>query len=81
MPASTDDSKAQFSVIIPTYACPGRLRACLEGLGALDFSRDQFEVVVSDEGSPTSEEPSIRAGYSAVTGSPAVGRTSVRERA
>jgi GT2 family glycosyltransferase len=42
-----------FSVIVPTHERPGRLAACLEALGRLDFSPERFEVVVSDDGSPT----------------------------
>lgn len=42
-----------FSVIVPTYARPRQLALCLEALAGLDFSHDQFEVVVVDDGSPT----------------------------
>lgn len=40
-----------FSVIIPTRARPERLAACLEALNNLDYPRDQFEVIVVDDGS------------------------------
>lgn len=62
---SPDDSSSGtrvrplFSVIIPTYARPEALRACLEGMAALDFPPDQFEVTVSDDGSPTPVEPVV----------------------
>jgi GT2 family glycosyltransferase len=46
-------------VIIPTYARPETLRACLESMAALDFPRNQFEVTVSDDGSPTPLEPVV----------------------
>ena len=39
-----------FSVVIPTYARPQQLAACLDALAAVDFARDRFEVVVSDHG-------------------------------
>jgi GT2 family glycosyltransferase len=42
-----------FSVVIPTYARPRALAACLDGLAALDFPRDRFEVIVADDGSPS----------------------------
>jgi GT2 family glycosyltransferase len=46
------DDKLLFSVVIPTYDRPEQLRACLEGLAASTVPRDQFEVIVSDDGSP-----------------------------
>jgi GT2 family glycosyltransferase len=42
-----------FSIIVPTYARPARLQACLIALGKLDFSVDEFEVIVVDDGSST----------------------------
>lgn len=45
-------SDIRFTVVIPTHGRPERLRACLDGLAALDFSRDEFEVIVVDDGSP-----------------------------
>jgi GT2 family glycosyltransferase len=41
----------RFSVIIPTYNRPQALRRCLDALARLDYSRDQFEVIVVDDGS------------------------------
>ncbi|MDQ6887482.1 MAG: glycosyltransferase [Gemmatimonadota bacterium] len=41
-----------FSVIIPTFARPEKLRACLGGITRLDFDRARFEVIVVDDGSP-----------------------------
>jgi cellulose synthase/poly-beta-1,6-N-acetylglucosamine synthase-like glycosyltransferase len=49
--------KPLFSVVVPTYDCPQPLRSCLEGLTALKFPRDQFEVIISDDGSPMAMEP------------------------
>lgn len=49
----------EFSVIIPTYARGAPLSACLQGLAALDFPADRFEVIVSDDGSPSSLEPVV----------------------
>jgi len=48
-----------FSVIVPTYDRAHPLRRCLEGLAALNFPRDRFEVIVSDDGSPTPMEPVV----------------------
>jgi cellulose synthase/poly-beta-1,6-N-acetylglucosamine synthase-like glycosyltransferase len=42
-----------FSIIIPTYARPGQLAACLQALARLDYPRDRFEVIVVDDGSET----------------------------
>jgi GT2 family glycosyltransferase len=42
-----------FSIVIPTYNRPQRLKACLDALSALDYPRDRFEVVIVDDGSPT----------------------------
>jgi GT2 family glycosyltransferase len=40
----------RISIVIPTYARPERLRGCLRGIESLDFPRDQFEVIVVDDG-------------------------------
>jgi GT2 family glycosyltransferase len=40
-----------FSIIVPTYARPDLLAACLESLSALDYPHDRFEVIVVDDGS------------------------------
>jgi GT2 family glycosyltransferase len=42
----------QFSIVIPTYARPKRLRSCLTAVARLDYTRDAFEVIVVDDGSP-----------------------------
>lgn len=41
-----------FSVVVPTYARPERLARCLDALATLDYPRDNYEVVVTDDGSP-----------------------------
>jgi glycosyltransferase involved in cell wall biosynthesis len=41
-----------LSVIIPTYARPAVLGGCLESLANQSISRERFEVVVVDDGSP-----------------------------
>lgn len=43
-----------FSIIIPTKDRPQMLLACLASLSRLDFSRDEFQVIVVDDGSQTS---------------------------
>jgi GT2 family glycosyltransferase len=40
----------KFSVIVPTYRRPAALRDLLRSIGALDYPRDQFEVLVVDDG-------------------------------
>ena len=44
-------STPRFSVIIPTFNRPACLRACLNGFLGINFPRNQFEVVVVDDGS------------------------------
>lgn len=43
-----------ISVIVPTYNRPGPLAACLRAIVAQDYPAERFEVVVVDDGSPTS---------------------------
>ena len=57
--ASTDrgpggSTPLTFSIIIPTHARPGSLRACMEGIAALDLDRERFEVIVVNDGGPES---------------------------
>ena len=47
-----EQKESFFSIIIPTYNRPDQLRRCLESLACLDYPRDQFEVIVVDDGSP-----------------------------
>ena len=42
-----------FSIVIPTYNRPIRLKNCLESITLLDYPRDRFEVIVVDDGSKT----------------------------
>jgi glycosyltransferase involved in cell wall biosynthesis len=57
VPTTLSHGKPLFSVVIPTYDCAQPLRSCLEGLTAQKFSRDEFEVIISDDGSPMAMEP------------------------
>ncbi|MCS6859684.1 MAG: glycosyltransferase [Abditibacteriales bacterium] len=50
-----------FSIIIPTYARPKPLSACLESLAHLDYPRDRFEVIVVDDGSEVPLQPVVSA--------------------
>ena len=43
-----------FSVVVPTYRRPDKLAACLQALCAVDYPAARFEVIVVDDGSPTS---------------------------
>lgn len=45
-----------FSIVVPTYDRPAALRACLGALAQMRYPRDRFEVIVVDDGSPTSLE-------------------------
>jgi glycosyltransferase involved in cell wall biosynthesis len=40
-----------FSIIIPTYNRPERLKTCLESLTHLNFPQEKFEAIVVDDGS------------------------------
>lgn len=40
------------SIIIPSYCRPRQLTSCLDSLTRLDYSKDDFEVIVVDDGSP-----------------------------
>ena len=48
----------RFSVIVPTHNRPQQLCNCLAALARQDFPRDQFEVIVVDDGS----EPPAKVG-------------------
>ncbi|HJR77624.1 MAG TPA: glycosyltransferase [Nitrospiraceae bacterium] len=39
-----------FSIIVPTYRRPEALRACVKALAVLDYPRDDFEVIIVDDG-------------------------------
>lgn len=52
---------AFFSVIVPTYMRPERLRACLEAFASLSYPRDRFEVIVVDDGSERPPESAVAA--------------------
>lgn len=48
-----------ISVVIPTYNRPHQLRACLAGLARADYARNEFEVVVVDDGGTVALESII----------------------
>ncbi|TVQ45340.1 MAG: glycosyltransferase [Gloeocapsa sp. DLM2.Bin57] len=48
-----------FSIIIPTYSRPQSIAACLQSLTGLNYPRDDFEVIVVDDGSPMDLEPVV----------------------
>jgi len=49
------------SLIIPTYNRPDALKRCLEGVANLDFPREQFEVIIVDDGSEQPPDSVIAA--------------------
>jgi glycosyltransferase involved in cell wall biosynthesis len=51
--------KPFFSIIVPTYNRPERLANCLESLSRLDYPREQFEVIVIDDGSDMPLQPVV----------------------
>ncbi|MGB3405707.1 MAG: glycosyltransferase [Microcoleaceae cyanobacterium] len=42
-----------FSIVIPTYNRPERLKSCLQSMSDLNYPREQFEVIIVDDGSST----------------------------
>lgn len=53
----------RFSIIIPTFNRPNDLDRCLSAITRLEYPRDQFEVIVVDDGGHLDLEP-ITARYS-----------------
>lgn len=43
----------RFSIIVPTYERPTLVRECVAALAGLDYPRDDYEVIVVDDGSAT----------------------------
>jgi glycosyltransferase involved in cell wall biosynthesis len=50
-----------FSVIVPTYGRPRQLTTCLQALAHLHYPREQFEVIVVDDGSAMPLEAVVAA--------------------
>lgn len=50
--AMTSGDAIQFSIVIPAYNRPRRLAECIASIGALEYDRRRFEVIVVDDGSP-----------------------------
>lgn len=46
-----ESTRFDFSVVIPTYNRPERLEQCLRSIADLDYARENFEVIVVDDGS------------------------------
>ncbi len=51
--AGRQSAHYRFSIIVPTYERATLLQGCLEAMGRLDYPREDFEVIVVDDGSPT----------------------------
>ncbi len=49
-----------FSIIVPTFQRPERLRRCLAALSSMDYPLDRYEVIVVDDGSDPPVEPLVR---------------------
>ena len=54
-------STPTVTVVVPTYARPVQIEACLDGLSRLDPVPGGFEIVIVDDGSPRSIETLIAA--------------------
>ncbi len=54
-----DSELPYFSVVVPTFARPRRLAACLQSLSAVEYPRDRLQVIVVDDGGPESLDPVV----------------------
>ncbi len=54
--------KPFFSIIVPSYNRPEQLKECLESFCRLDYPRERFEVIVTDDGSKKPLTPMV-AGF------------------
>ncbi|MEO8578240.1 MAG: glycosyltransferase, partial [Gemmatimonadales bacterium] len=50
---SADHGRITFSVVIATFDRPEQLSRCIRAIGALKYPRDQFEVIVVNDGGST----------------------------
>ncbi|HWO41018.1 MAG TPA: glycosyltransferase [Candidatus Eisenbacteria bacterium] len=48
-----------FSIIIPTFNRPQKLKSCLESLARLDYPRDRFEVAIVDDESDAPPDAAV----------------------
>jgi GT2 family glycosyltransferase len=79
----------RFSVVVPTYRRPERLRECLTALTQLDVPRERFEVIVVDDGGDSALDPIVGpfearlriSWLAAAHGGPSVARNLGAERA
>ena len=53
------NSQPDVSIVIPTYARPDCLHACLSKIGSLAFPASRFEVIVVNDGGPGELEPIV----------------------
>ena len=63
----TDPRAPVFSVVLPTYGRPAGLLRSLGGLAALDYPRNQFEVIVVSDGPGIPGEIDLRTAADGVT--------------
>jgi GT2 family glycosyltransferase len=49
----------KFSVVIPTFNRPQNLARCVQALSRLDYPKDEFEVIVVDDGGSSDIEPAL----------------------
>ncbi|MCL4244725.1 MAG: glycosyltransferase [Candidatus Dadabacteria bacterium] len=53
--------KPFFTIVIPTYRRFDQLGACLRSISCMDYPRDDFEVVIVDDGSPAPPESIVES--------------------
>jgi len=54
------NSSPFFSIVIPTYGRPDRLKECLQAIARSSYPRERFEVIVVDDGSDHPPEKVVR---------------------
>jgi GT2 family glycosyltransferase len=54
------NSGVQFSIVIPTHGRPHHLESCLASVAQLQYPRDEYEVIVVDDGGPDPLDPVIQ---------------------
>lgn len=59
-PLMTHSMDCLFSIVIPTHDRPRQLRVCLAALGAVDYPRERFEVIVANDGGDVPPDELVR---------------------
>ncbi len=58
---SAEERSFRFSIIVPTRNRPEQVKECVRSLVELDYPREQYEVIVVDDGGDHALEASLGA--------------------